>query len=135
MEQSGIISDIRKSYDMKTYDLIGVALEVHKNLGCGFHETVYGDAFEEELKIRNIPYEREKELNVFYKDIRLSHHYFADFVCYGDIIVELKAIDRLTSVQESQVINYLKVTKFNVGLLFNFGYTSLEKKRIFNIYK
>ena len=82
----------------------------------------------------NIPFEEQKTIPIYYKRELLNQYYVADFVCYGDIIVELKAVSELQKIHEAQVINYLKATGFEVGLLFNFGSESLEKKRFFNIY-
>lgn len=115
--------------DDRTYQIIGAALEVHKNLGGGFLEAVYGDALELEFQEKGIPYEREKELHIYYKDKVLPHFYRPDFVCYGNVVVELKAVDDLTAQNQAQVINYLAATKCKVGLLLNFGKSSLQKKR------
>ena len=115
--------------DDRTYQIIGAALEVHKNLGGGFLEAVYGDALELEFQERGIPYEREKELRIHYKDKVLPHFYKADFLCFDSIVVELKAIDDLTPQNQAQLLNYLAATKCKVGLLLNFGKNSLQKKR------
>jgi len=115
--------------DPRTYAIIGAAMEVHRHLGCGFVEPVYQDALEIELNLRGIPVEREPMVRVFYKDVEISRKYEPDFLCYGEIIVELKALDSLTSIEEMQIMNYLKATGFQVGLLVNFGGTSLEYKR------
>jgi GxxExxY protein len=109
----------------ETYQIIGVAYEVHNELGPGFLEAVYQEAFEIELIFRKIPYEREKLLNIYYKNIKLSKEYSADFYCFDKIIVELKALGGLTGDHESQLLNYLTATKTKVGLLINFGAKSL----------
>ena len=114
----------------ETYQIIGVAYEVHNELGSGFLEAVYQEAFEIELINRSIPYEREKLLNVFYKSIKLQKEYSADFYCFDNIIVELKALNALTSDHQSQLLNYLTATKTKVGLLINFGAKSLQYKRM-----
>jgi GxxExxY protein len=114
----------------ETYQLIGVAMEVHNELGPGFLEAVYQEAFEIELIRQNIPYEREKTLNIYYKNEKLKKEYSADFFCFDQIIVELKALNELNSIHESQLLNYLTVTKTKVGLLINFGQKSLQHKRI-----
>ena len=126
---------VNEHKDDRTYQIIGAAMEVHKNLGGGFLEVIYGDALEQEFLTRGIPYEREKELQIYYKDKVLPHHYKPDFICYGSVIVELKAIDHLTSENQAQIINYLAATRCKVGLLLNFGKISLEKRRfVFFIY-
>lgn len=118
-------------FEKESYEIRGAALEVHKELGCGFSEKVYQDALEVEFKKRGILYEREKRLIVQYKGVTLAHDFYADFVCYDKIIVELKAVEKLLPIHKSQVINYLKVSGTQVGLLFNFGETSLETDRLF----
>ncbi len=115
--------------DPRTYALIGAAMEVHKQLGCGFLEGVYQEAYALELTLRDIPHRREVELPVFYKGRKLDVSYRADFVGYDDIIVELKALSKIGKVEEAQLINYLKSTGTNAGLLINFGATSLEYRR------
>ena len=117
-------------YKTESYQIIGVAMEVHKELGPGFLEAVYQEAFEMELQRQDIPYEREKLLNVFYKGKKLKKHYSADFVCYDKIVVELKALGELSSDHEAQVLNYLKTSKLKLGLLLNFGTKSLQYKRL-----
>ena len=113
----------------EVYEIVGAAMEVHKELGRGFLEAVYEKAFLIELGARKIPFESQKQLAIFYKGKRLEKEYYADVVCYGKIIVELKALDRLTSKEESQVLNYLKASGLKVGVLINFGGASLEWKR------
>jgi GxxExxY protein len=104
-------------------------MEVHRQLGCGFLESVYQEALAFELKNREIPFSRELLFPVMYKGHRLASQYRPDFICYGDVIVELKALSRLTCVEDSQLINYLKVTGHHTGLLLNFGARSLEQRR------
>ncbi|MHC4551470.1 MAG: GxxExxY protein [Planctomycetota bacterium] len=115
--------------DPETYAIIGAAMEVHKTLGCGFLEIVYQQALAIELEDRNIPFNREVQFPVSYKGNTLDCHYQADFICYDNIVVELKAQDALTSKHESQLINYLKVTGYKRSLLINFGQSSLQYKR------
>jgi len=117
-------------YKQETFDIIGAAMEVHKELGCGFLEAVYQEALELEFQYRKIPYQREAKLNIYYKGQLLKKHYEADFICYNKIIVELKALSALTSEHEAQLLNYLKSTKLKVGLLINFGQNSLKYKRM-----
>ena len=116
--------------DPRTYAIIGAAMEVHKEKGCGFKEPVYHECFEIELGLQGIPSEHEKQFRIHYKGQLLEKRYTADFVCFGEVLVELKALDRLTSKEESQVINYLKASGLSVALLVNFGAESLEWKRI-----
>ena len=116
--------------DGETYKLIGVAMKVHGELGFGFLEAVYKDAFEIELRKRGIPYEREKRLDVFYCGEKLKSFYIADFVCYESIIVEAKAVQQFARHDEAQLLNYLKATGCKRGLIFNFASSSLEHKRM-----
>ena len=114
----------------QSYAINGVAMNVYNALGHGFLEAVYQEALELEFIKRGIPYEREKELKIFYEGKELRQTYKADFVCYGDIIVELKAVAHLDDSHRSQVFNYLKATGFKLGLLYNFGhYNGLEWER------
>lgn len=117
-------------YKDETYKIIGACMEVHNELGRGFSEIVYGDALEIELKTQNIPYDREVCFHIYYKDVKLPHHYYADFVINDKIIVELKAIEKLTNSHIKQVLNYLAASELKVGLLVNFGQNSLEYKRV-----
>ena len=114
----------------EVYAIVGAAMEVHREKGCGFAEPVYQECMEMELADRGVPFEAQKEMNISYKGRRLKKTYLADFVAFGKIIVELKALDKLTSREESQVINYLKASGLKVAVLINFGATSLEWKRI-----
>ena len=114
----------------QSYAINGAAMNVYNALGHGFLEAVYQEALEIEFIKRGIPYEREKELKIFYEGKELRQTYKADFVCYGDIIVELKAVAHLDDSHRSQVFNYLKATGFKLGLLYNFGhYNGLERER------
>jgi len=118
------------SRDPQTRAIIGAAMEVHRQLGPGFLEAVYQEALTMELADQAIPFQREVELPVDYKGRRLPCKYGADFVCYESIIVELKALQALTGVEEAQLLNYLKATRLERGLLLNFGRPSLEFKRL-----
>lgn len=115
--------------DELTYGIIGAAMKVHTTLGCGFLESVYQDALEIEFKKLNIPYIREKKLNIFYEGEKLQSYYVADFVCYDSIIVELKALKNLSGTEESQILNYMKASKIKKSLLLNFGESKLYFKR------
>jgi GxxExxY protein len=119
-------------HDPQTYALIGAAMEVHKQLGNGFLEAVYHEAFALEISSRNIVFRHEVALPISYKGQPLQTIYRADFICFDAIIVELKALKRLSGTEESQIINYLKATGLETGLLLNFGSTSLEYKRFKN---
>ena len=114
----------------ETYKVIGLCMEVHKILGRGHSENTYADALEYEFKMNRIPYEREKKYNIEYKDIILPRYYFSDFTVFGEIILELKAIENLSSSEIKQVLNYLAASKNKIGLLINFGEESLKYKRI-----
>lgn len=115
--------------DPQTYAIIGAALEVHRTLGHEFLEPVYHEALAVELGARGIPHHREVQMPVYYKGVRLDLHYRVDLVCFGEVLVELKAIDRLTPREESQVINYLAASRMGRGMPLNFGSTSLQYKR------
>lgn len=115
--------------DPRTYAIIGAAMEVHRQLGCGFLESVYQEALAVELENRHIPYTRESRFPVVYKGRPLSCQYRPDFICFETVMVELKALGQLSRVEESQLINYLKVTGYHTGLLLNFGRKSLEQRR------
>ena len=117
----------------EVYSIVGAAIEVHKELGFGFLEAVYQEAMEIELKKRDIPYEAQMPLSITYKGNLLKKGYMADFICYGQIIVELKALEHLSGREEGQLLNYLKASAFRVGLLINFGNSpKLEWKRFIN---
>ena len=117
-------------YKDESYDIVGVLFEVYNNLGSGFSEIVYKDAIEYEFKLRNIPFEREKEFKVSYKDITLKHKFFADFIVFDKIILEIKSIESLNDKHISQCINYLKVSKNKLAILTNFHKDFLDHKRI-----
>jgi GxxExxY protein len=114
----------------EVYEVIGAAMEVYYQLGRGFLEPLYQEAFEIELGRRGLPFEHQKELTILYKGQPLEKKYVADLVCFNEIVVELKALDRLTGIDEAQLLNYLRMTRMRVGLLINFGsQVRLEWKR------
>ena len=123
---------INMNEDQETYNIIGAAIEVHRQLGPGFVEFVYADALEIELKLRGIPFQREVRIPVEYKGSTLKHVYVADFICYDHVIVELKAAEKILPVHEAQIINYLKATNYHCGLLLNFSDIVLQKRRYVN---
>ena len=114
----------------EAFQIIGKCMEVHNNLGHGFLEIVYKDALEYEFKKAGIPYQREKEYKVIYKDIILPHKFYADFVVFNSIILEVKGVSAITDEFTAQCINYLKVSGNKLALLVNFGELRLNYKRI-----
>ena len=114
----------------EAFNIIGAAMEVHNVIGCGFTEPLYQDALEEELRLRDIPFEREKTYYFTYKGKRLDKSFRHDFVCYDKIIVELKTVNEISDEHYAQVYNYLKATGMKLGLLINFGKRFLEYKRV-----
>ena len=119
-------------YPKESYTITGCLMTVHRELGCGFLEAVYQEALARELQEAGIPFKREESLKIYYKGYPLTKEYIADFVCFNKIIVELKAVAKLTDVHKCQVRNYLKATGFELGILANFGDVSLETARICN---
>ena len=115
----------------EVYAIVGAATEVYNELGCGFLEPVYQEAMEIELFERRIPFESQRPLQIGYKGRILQKQYVADFICYHLVVVELKAMEKLTTREECQLLNYLKATGMRVGLLLNFGnHKDLEWKRM-----
>ena len=112
-----------------TRSIIGAAMEVHSNLGPGFLESVYEAAMAIELNLLKIPYEQQKAIPVMYKGLKVKD-FFCDFLVDLKVLVELKALKAVTNVEEAQVLNYMKATGLNVGLLINFGEQSLKYKRL-----
>jgi len=117
-------------YAEESYKINGALFEVQKELGPGLLEKVYQEAFEKELKLQGIPFEREKAFTIMYKGEVLEQKYIADFVIYDKIVVELKAVDELLPVHKAQVINYLTITGYKLGLLVNFNAQKLNPERI-----
>lgn len=121
-------------YKEESYAIHGALFAVHRELGVGFLERVYQDALEYEFRARGIPYEREKKIQIMYKGKPLGEPYRADFVCYGKIIIELKAVKTLEDTHYAQILNYLKATKMKLGILVNFHDTFIVPTRIVNTY-
>ncbi len=117
-------------YKEESYQIIGACMEVHKELGKGFSEIIYGDALDIEFKKNNIIYSREERFDIAYKGNLLPHHYYADFVIDSKIILEIKAISQLTESHVKQTLNYLAASKLKLALLVNFGEDSLSYKRV-----
>ena len=117
-------------YREDTHRLIGLCMEIHRELGKGHDEVLYKDALVVELSRANVPFAREQKFEVKYKDVILPHFYFADFVVEGKILFEAKAVERLADPHVKQVLNYLAASKLHVGVLVNFGGDSLEWKRV-----
>jgi GxxExxY protein len=118
-------------YKDEVYAIVGAAMDVYNDLGPGFLENVYQEAMEIEVNSRQIPSKPIQEIHIKYKGIILKKFYIADLICYDKIIVEIKAMDKLTLKEEGQLINYLKATGMKVGVLINFGhYPSFEWKRL-----
>lgn len=119
-------------YRMEVHEIIGAAMSVHRELGCGFTEKVYQDALEIEFRNNNISYVREPELSVIYKGEKTGTVFKPDFVCFDCIIVESKAVKELEDIHRSQAINYAKVSQSPLALLINFGELSLRFERLPN---
>lgn len=117
-------------YKNESYQIIGACMEVHRILGRGMKEIVYQDALEYEFRLRNIPFERERKFEVVYKDVVLPHAFYADFVCFGNIILEIKATKHTVDEFYKQTLNYIAIAKSPLGLLVNFGSDSLAYKRL-----
>ncbi len=114
----------------ESYKIIGACMEVHKELGMGFREIVYKDALEMEFKENNIKFSREKQYDIFYKGKKLPRKYFADFVVFDSIILEVKAAITIVNPFVYQTINYLKTSGMKLGIIVNFGEKSLTYKRV-----
>ncbi len=119
-------------YKDESYAIVGACMKVHRALGPGFLEAVYDEVVEKEFIIQNIPYKRQVKLDLYYEGVQLKKHYRADFICFDNIIVELKAVTQIPSVFYAQLQNYLKCTNMELGMLINFGTPSLTYKRIVN---
>ena len=117
-------------YEEESYQIIGILFEVHKNLGKGFSEIVYKDALEYEYTQLNIPFEREREYVVTYKDSILKHKFYADFIVYDEIILEVKSVKEVNNEHIAQTLNYMKLADSQLGIIANFQNKSLTHKRL-----
>lgn len=115
--------------DPQTHAVIGAAMAVHRELGPGFLESVYAEALGRECAAQQLEFQREVQIQVHYRGEPLEAMFRADFICFGEVLVELKALNRLTQQAESQLLHYLKACKLKKGLLLNFGTPSLQFKR------
>jgi len=127
---NSIFDDKKYPLQKGSYEIIGICMEVHRILGKGFLEIVYKDALEYEFNVRGIPFEREKLYEIQYKEIILRHKYYADFVVFDNIILEVKAQKGIVDEHNKWVINYLACSKCELGLIVNFGEDSLKTKRV-----
>lgn len=113
------------------YAIQGAIFEVYREMGCGFLEAVYHECLTKEFNRRKIPFSSQMELNLNYKNQPLDQKYKPDFICYDKVIVEIKAVNKLTPVHEAQILNYLKGARVRLGILANFGYhPKVEIKRL-----
>ena len=118
-------------YKEESYNISGACFNVYTKMGCGFLESVYHECLEIEFKNRNIPFESQKEIELFYEDRKLKQKFKPDFICFDKIIIEIKAILKLLKEHEAQVLNYLNATGLKLGILINFGhYPKLQYQRI-----
>lgn len=126
------MDEVEIVFKEESYLIIGACMKVHNALGAGFLEAVYHEALETEFQKQNIPYRKEVSLNLYYNGQKLKKSYRADFICFDEIIIEIKAVSFMPKVFYSQVRNYLKATNYRLGVLVNFGEPSLAYKRILN---
>lgn len=120
-------------YKEESFKIIGACMKVHRSLGAGFLEAVYEEALMKEFLIQNIPFKRQLKLELYYDNQKLNKYYRADFVCYDSIILEIKEVTHIPDIFYAQLKNYLKCTQMELGMLINFGMTSLTYKRIINL--
>jgi GxxExxY protein len=120
-------------YKDESFAIVGACMKVHRSLGAGFLEAVYEEALEREFQTLNIPFKRQVKLDLYYDNQKLKKQYRADFVCYDTIIIEIKAVSQIPVAFFAQLTNYLKCTKLELGMLINFGKSSLMYKRIITL--
>jgi len=114
----------------ETEIIIGIGIEIHKELGFGFLEIVYKDAYEYEFHLQEVLFQREKEFIIFYKDVLLRHKFYADFIVFQKVILEVKAKEKISDEDLARTINYLKCSGCKIGLILNFGRMRLDIKRV-----
>ena len=119
-------------YKDESYKIIGACMKVHRELGAGFLESIYEEALKKEFLNSGIPFNNQVKLNVYYNGEKLNKFYKADFICYDKIILEIKSVSQVPNIFYSQIKNYLTATKKELGMLVNFGQSSLTYKRIIN---
>ena len=118
-------------YKEESFAIIGACFNVYNDKGCGFLEPIYQECMGIELAFQEVPAEAQKKIDLFYRDQKLEHFYQPDFICFGKIVVELKAVDKITDAHRVQVVNYLNATGLKLGLIINFGHhPGLEYERI-----
>jgi len=127
MEQKSV--DKSMDRDIRTHAIIGAAMEVHRIVGPGHLEAVYHECLEIEVKLRDIPFISQPRVEIFYKEQKLKKYYVPDFIAYNQVVVEIKAEQSMTKIDEAQLINSLIISRNNTGLLLNFGEESLRYKR------
>ena len=115
-------------YEKESKEIMRLAMQLHRELGCGFKEKIYQDAFEVLIKENKIPYEREKNIKLQYHGVTLEHEFYYDFLLWDKIGVEFKTFSEITGEFESQIINYLHVSNHELGVILNFGTISLQYK-------
>ena len=115
--------------DPRTHAIIGAAMEVHRIVGPGHLEAVYHECLEIEFKLRDIPFISQPRVEIFYKEQKLKKYYVPDFIAYNQVVVEIKAEQSMTKIDEAQLINSLIISRNNTGLLLNFGEESFRYKR------
>jgi GxxExxY protein len=128
------MTDTNEYYYKKdeNYKIVGICMEVHRLLGPGLLEIIYKDALEIEFKNHNIPYQREKEFSIEYKGIILPHKFYADFIVYDDLILEVKSVKEISNNHLAQTLNYMKLADTPIGIIANFQNKSLVHKRLIN---
>lgn len=119
-------------FEEETFKVIGACINVHKKLGGGFMESAYHQALEKEFLKSNIPFEQQKKVSIYYDGELLNTFFIADFVCYDTVILEIKSVPNIQDQMKQQVVNYLKSSKIEVGMLINFGEKILKWKRFVN---